>query len=117
MKEFSGALESQVHSSWIQSYLCSTVQYLRVLGPIIRVRVVRDGQLLERVPGARPKPICRGQSYTRKSQFSLNVHNLLIDGYLETANTVLGSFSWLVSGYHVTLLYDAGKYPKTSVFR
>ena len=58
-----------------------------------------------------------GQSYTRKSQFSLNAHNFEKDGYFETAKMVLGSFQWLVSGYHVTLLYDAGKYPKTSVFR
>ena len=61
--------------------------------------------------------VCGGQSYTRKSQFSLNAHNFEIDGYFETANMVLGSFQWLVSVYHVTLLYDAGKYPKTSVFR
>ena len=78
-----------------------------------------SGQYIPRLPESEilAENVGGGQSYTRKSQFSLNAHNFEIDGYFETAKTVLGSFQWLVSGYHVTLLYDAGKYPKTSVLR
>ena len=53
-----------------------------------------SGQYIPRLPESEilAENVCGGQSYTRKSEFSLNAYSFEIDGYFGTAKTVLGSF-------------------------